>query len=75
MKKWILKDEVKRQIKSNADLFRDLCKALDISPYTLPDLLRKDDAQLTQKEVLVIISNTLDIPENKLLEKTVNETV
>lgn len=70
--KWILKEEVKSKVKSNADLFRDVCKILKKSPYTLPDLLRKDDEQLTQKAVLVIISKELEIDESELIEE-VNE--
>lgn len=56
--------------KSNSKLFGEVALALNVSVFTLPDLIRAKDARLTQMNVLKLISDTTGISINDLVEET-----
>ena len=68
MDNWLLKSNILEQIQTDGILYGKVANALDKSPATLPALLRNNDARLTQKRILVIISEHLNIPEEDLTE-------
>lgn len=63
----VLKPEIMDKIKSDADLFAGVAKALKISPSTLPNVLSRNDPRLTQANVLKVISEHLDIQDTQRL--------
>lgn len=68
MIQYILKDAIVDKIKTDPDLFAQVAKAVDVSVFTLPDLLRKASPKLTQKSCLVALSKHLKVKEHDLLE-------
>ena len=65
----MLTDNTIQLIRNSPDLYAAVCKMLDRSPTYLHTLLRKKDKQLTQMNVLQLISNHTGIAVNALLEE------
>lgn len=55
MEKLILKPEIIEAIKKDSDLFKKVADELKISLYTMPNFLLRNDARLTQANVLRLI--------------------
>lgn len=59
MEKIVLKDEILDTIKSDPVLFGGVAKAVGVSVYTLPKLIKENDPRLTQANVLKVIADHL----------------
>lgn len=64
-----LKNRVIELIYRNPKVIGEIADILDVHFTSMQRILSRNDAKLTQKDVLLVISKGLGIPENDLTEK------
>jgi hypothetical protein len=62
-----LSTEAYKAIKSNGELFGKIADALDVSPFTLPDKIRKNDPDLTRIEIIWLIEKYTGLTQEEIL--------
>lgn len=55
-------------IKEDGELFGKIADLLHVSPFTLPDKIRKKDPAFTQADILTLIRETTGLTDKDLLE-------
>lgn len=75
MPRIILSEATIKAIRDDADLYASVIKAVKCAPTYLATLLRKKDDQLTNLNVLNIISAHTGMPVNELTEEEIAEGV
>lgn len=63
------KTEVLDKIKSDADLFAAVAKALDIKPTSLPQTIERNGNTLNQYSVVTLVASHLGVSPDELLEE------
>lgn len=65
----VLSQEGKNAIIQNANLFADVCNALEVLPTTLPSMLQRNSRRLTELPALGLIADFLKVGIESLLEE------
>lgn len=63
------KQEVIELIESDAELFVQLCKALDIKPSSMPVTLKRNGKLLNQYHIVTLVANHLGKEADELVEE------
>ena len=72
MTKFVLKEEVKQKCKKNKHLMRLLEDCINRSKDSVRRLMDMNDERLVSKNVISIISITLNLTEEQILTKDIN---
>lgn len=62
------KQEVLDRIKSDVDLFAAVCKALEISPASMPETLKRNGRTLNQYSIVTLVADRLGLKPEEVVE-------
>lgn len=69
------KQEVLDIIRSDADLFASVAKAMDVKPYSLPGIILRNGNSLNQYSIVVLVANHLGRDPEEITESESEDTI
>lgn len=68
MAKQLTKDAIKK-IGSSPDLFREICKRLEVKPTSLPMILKRNGDNLNRYDIVELVASYMGIDASEAVEE------